>query len=145
MLRDGPPTLFLAPPGTGRQHPGRSDASDINAGTKDETAAWASSPSASPDCRILARWVTRLALSGAITKSAVAADPIYRRIMRQIQRVVDAGACMEDLVHLELRQVGRINAVHEEVLDRLHELLPQDPREDGGSSSSGASHGPPSP
>ena len=32
---------------------------------------------------------------------------------------------MEDVVHLELQQVDRINDLHEEVLDLLDEMLPK--------------------
>jgi len=81
---------------------------------------------ASPDCQLMARWVARHVLFKAITKSAVAADPVYRRIMQQLQRVNDVGSCMEDVVHLELQQVDRLNDLDEDVLDLLDEMLPEE-------------------
>jgi hypothetical protein len=81
---------------------------------------------ASPDCQLMARWVARHVLFKAIAKSALKADPVHRRIVQQLQRVIDAGSCMEDVVHLELQQVDRINDLHEEVLDLLDEMLPEE-------------------
>ena len=81
---------------------------------------------AAPDCQFLARWVARHVLFKAITESAFKADPVQRRIMQLLRRVIDAGSCMEDVVHLELQQVDRINDLHEEVLDLLDEMLPQE-------------------
>jgi hypothetical protein len=95
-------------------------------------AVWAA-PNASPDCRILTRWVARQVLCSAITRSALAADPVYQRILLQLRRTGAAGTCIADIVHLERRQIHRIHALHEEVLDLLHDMLPEDPREDGAS------------
>jgi hypothetical protein len=81
---------------------------------------------ASPDCQFLARWVARHVLFKAIAESALKADPVQRRIRQQLRRVIDAGSCMEDVVHLELQQVDRINDLHEEVLDLLDEMLPEE-------------------
>ena len=77
--------------------------------------------------------MARQVLCSAITRSALAADPVYQRILLQLRRTGAAGTCIADIVHLERRQIHRIHALHEEVLDLLHDMLPEDPREDGAS------------
>ena len=113
----------------------RSDWSDQSAGAPAADDPVAGAPAAddpaagalqaSPDCQFLARWVARHVLFKAIAESALKADPVQRRIRQQLQRVIDAGSCMEDVVHLELQQVDRINDLLEEVLDLLDEMLPK--------------------
>ena len=78
---------------------------------------------ASRECKLAASLVVRGGLCRAIFKDAATRGPALRRIHQQLSRVISAGSCMDDVVQLELRQVGRLNALHEEVLDLLHDLL----------------------
>ena len=78
---------------------------------------------ASQECQLAASVIVRGGLSRAIFQSAAAQDPALRHILQQLSRAMRAGSSTDDIVQLELQQVDRLNALHEEVLDLLHDLL----------------------